>query len=160
MAARSDAGIVTTDLRGDAAASIDRPRITLPRIEAAAERIDPVFLHTPQWVCEPLGDELGCRVALKAETLNPLRSFKGRGADWLVQHVSTGDALICASAGNFGQAMAYACRARGVLLTVYAAEAANPLKIERMQAMGARVVLEGVDFDAAKEHARQQAGRT
>src|SRR5262245_61514322 len=126
-------------------------RITLERIEEAARRIDPVFLDTPQYVCEPLGDELGCRLALKVETLNPIRSFKGRGADWLVQHLSPGAALICASAGNFGQAMAYACRARSVSLTVYAAESANPLKIERMRAMGARVVLAGADFDAAKE---------
>lgn len=125
-------------------------RITLERIEAAGAAIDPVFLRTPQWVCEPLGDELGVRVALKAETLNPIRSFKGRGADWLVQNLPAGAALMCASAGNFGQAMAYACRARGVPLTVYAAETANPLKIARMRAMGATVVLAGDDFDAAK----------
>ena len=134
-------------------------RITLDRIEAAARAIDPVFLHTPQWVCEPLGEELGARVALKAETLNPIRSFKGRGADWLVRNLPPGAALMCASAGNFGQAMAYTCRARGVPLTVYAAEQANPLKIARMRAMGTRVVLAGEDFDAAKALARQQAAR-
>ena len=134
-------------------------RITLSRIEAAAAAIDPVFLHTPQWVCEPLSDVLGVRVALKAETLNPIRSFKGRGADWLVQNLPPGSSLMCASAGNFGQAMAYACRARGVPLTVYAAEAANPLKVERMRAMGATVVLAGEDFDAAKGLARAEAAR-
>jgi threonine dehydratase len=134
-------------------------RITLDRIEAAARAIDPVFLHTPQWVCEPLGDELGVRIALKAETINPIRSFKGRGADWLVQNLPPGATLMCASAGNFGQAMAYACRARGVPLTVYAAESANPLKIDRMRAMGAEVVLAGEDFDAAKAHAREHAAR-
>jgi threonine dehydratase len=134
-------------------------RITLKSIEAAARAIDPVFLHTPQWVCEPLAEELGARVALKAETLNPIRSFKGRGADWLVQNLPPGLALMCASAGNFGQAMAYACRARGVPLTVYAAEQANPLKIARMRAMGARVVLAGEDFDAAKALAREAAAR-
>src|SRR5215213_7981088 len=134
-------------------------RITVERIEAAAGAIDPVFLHTPQWVCEPLGEELGARVVLKAETLNPIRSFKGRGADWLVHKLPPGVALMCASAGNFGQAMAYACRARGVPLTVYAAEQANPLKIARMRAMGARVVLQGEDFDAAKALARQAATR-
>ena len=139
--------------------SIDERRITLERIEAAALAIDPVFRHTPQWVCEPLGEELGARVALKAETLNPIRSFKGRGAGWLVQNLPPGVALMCASAGNFGQAMAYACRARGVPLTVYAAEQANPLKIARMRAMGARVVLAGDDFDAAKALAREQAAR-
>ena len=135
------------------------PRITLERIEAAARVIDPVFLNTPQWVCEPLGEELGARVALKAETLNPIRSFKGRGADWLVHNLPVGVALLCASAGNFGQAMAYACRARDVPLTVYAAEQANPLKIARMRAMGARVVLAGEDFDAAKALARETAAR-
>ena len=134
-------------------------RITLERIEAAARAIDPVFLHTPQWVCESLSEELGVRVALKAETLNPIRSFKGRGADWLVHNLPPGLTLMYASAGNFGQAMAYACRSRGVPLTVYAAEQANPLKIARMRAMGARVVLAGADFDAAKALAREAAVR-
>ena len=119
-------------------AQTDR-RITLARIEAAAAAIDPVFLNTPQWVCEPLADDLGVRVVLKAEVLNPIRSFKGRGADWLVQNLPQGATIMCASAGNFGQAVAYACRARGVPLTVYAAESANPLKIARMRAMGADV---------------------
>jgi threonine dehydratase len=134
-------------------------RITLERIEAAARTIDPVFLHTPQWICEPLAQELGMRIVLKAETLNPIRSFKGRGADWLVQILPPGTALMCASAGNFGQAMAYACRARGVPLTVYAAETANRLKIDRMRAMSATVVLAGGDFDAAKALAKAEAAR-
>lgn len=134
-------------------------RITLERIEAAAAGIDPIFLNTPQWVCEPLSEELGVRVALKAEVLNPIRSFKGRGADWLVRQLTPGATLMCASAGNFGQAMAYACRGRGVPLTVFAAENANPLKLARMRSMGARVVLAGQDFDAAKAMAREEAAR-
>ena len=134
-------------------------RITLLRIEAAAASIDPVFRNSPQWVCEPLAEDLGVRVVLKAEVLNPIRSFKGRGADWLVQNLPAGAAIMCASAGNFGQAMAYACRARGVSLTVYAAETANPLKIARMRALGATVVLAGDDFDAAKAIGRAEAAR-
>jgi threonine dehydratase len=57
------------------APSASTRRITRERIEAAARAIDPVFLNTPQWVREPLGGELGLRIALKAETLNPIRSF-------------------------------------------------------------------------------------
>jgi threonine dehydratase len=68
-----------------------------------------------------------------------------------------GAVLVCASAGNFGQAMAYACRARGAHLIVFAAEQANPLKIERMRAFGAEVRLEGADFDSAKLAAKQFA---
>ena len=60
-------------------------------------------------------------------------------------------------AGNFGQAMAYACRARGVSLTVYAAEQANPLKIARMRALGPGRCSHGEDFDAAKLGARGRA---
>ena len=133
------------------------PRVTVERIEQAAGRIDRVFLHSPQFECEPLSAALGARLVLKVETLNPIRCFKGRGADWLVAQASNGSALVCASAGNFGQAMAYACRRRGIPLTVYAATTANPLKVARMHDLGATVVLHGADFDAAKHEARRAA---
>ncbi len=133
------------------------PRISLDRIDAASQTIDPVFLNTPQYECEPLSDILGVHVVNKVETLNPIRCFKGRGADLLVGKLEPETQVVCASAGNFGQAMAYACRKRGMGLTVYAAESANPLKIERMRALGAEVVLRGEDFDAAKLAARRAA---
>ena len=133
------------------------PRVTVERIEQAAGCIDPVFLHSPQFECEPLSAALGVRLVLKVETLNPIRCFKGRGADWLVAQASNGSALVCASAGNFGQAMAYACRRRRIPLTVYAATTANPLKVARMHDLGATVVLHGADFDAAKHEARRAA---
>ncbi len=125
-------------------------RITLDRILAAAAAIDPVFLNTPQFLNEPLSDVLGAQVTLKVETVNPIRSFKGRGATWLTANLTDRAPLMCASAGNFGQAMAYACRAADVPLTVYASVNANPLKIERMRALGATMVLAGEDFDGAK----------
>jgi threonine dehydratase len=65
--------------------------------------------------------------------------------------------IICASAGNFGQAMAYAARKRGIEVTVYAAKIANPLKIERMKSLGAKVVLHSDDFDTAKLEAKRVA---
>lgn len=135
-------------------------RLSLASIAAAAGGIDPVFTRSPQYDCEALSDSLGCSALLKFELLNPIRSFKGRGADWYVQQrLADGrsDALVCASAGNFGQALAYACRARGIALTVFAAENANPLKLERMRALGAQVRLHGIDFDSAKQAAREQA---
>lgn len=132
-------------------------RVTAARVAQAAGSIDPVFLRTAQYECEPLSEALGVRLVLKVETLNPIRSFKGRGADWLVGQAAAGAPLVCASAGNFGQAMAYACRRRGIPLTVYAATTANPLKLARMRALGATVVLHGGDFDAAKAEARRAA---
>lgn len=135
-------------------------RLSLERIEQAARIIDPIFLHSPQFVCEPLSDELGVRLLLKIETLNPLRSFKGRGADYCVSQLPADARLVCASAGNFGQAMAYACRKRGLALTIYASVNANPFKVERMRALGAKVVLYGEDFDAAKIEAKRFASQT
>ena len=135
-------------------------RLSLERIAAAPTIIDPVFLDSPQYLCEPLGAALGARLVLKVETLNPIRSFKGRGADLCVARLPSGEPVICASAGNFGQAMAYACRARGLTLTVYASVNANPLKVARMRDLGATVLLHGEDFDAAKTEAKRVAATT
>lgn len=135
--------------------------IDLDRIVEAAEVIDPVFRDSPQFVCEPLGARLGVTVILKVESINPIRSFKGRGTDYLLDRLGRQPAgFVCASAGNFGQGMAYAARKRGAPLTVFAALTANELKVERMRALGAEVVLEGVDFDAAKDAAVRHAERT
>lgn len=135
-------------------------RIALAAIEAALHTIDPVFLNTPQFVCEPLSAALGCTLTVKLETLNPIRSFKGRGASCFVAGLPAGEALVCASAGNFGQGLAYACRSRGLPLTVFASRHANLLKVERMSALGARVEIAGEDFDAAKGAARRYAADT
>ncbi len=56
-------------------------RLDLDRIRQARAVIDPVFLDSPQYDCAPLGDVLGCSITLKIETLNPVRSFKGRGTE-------------------------------------------------------------------------------
>lgn len=133
-------------------------RLSLERIRRASLAIDPVFLHSPQFDCEALSEALGCRLTLKVETLNPIRCFKGRGADFYLQQlVAEGDdtPLVCASAGNFGQAMAFACRSHARPLEVFASVHVNPVKAARMQALGATLHLAGTDFDAAKEAARR-----
>lgn len=134
-------------------------RLSLEHIEEASRAVDPVFLHTPQFHAESLSDALGCQLIVKVETLNPIRSFKGRGADYFFVHNPQVERVVCASAGNFGQGMAYAARKRGARLTVFASVNANPLKLERMRALGAELRLEGMDFDAAKQAAREYAAR-
>jgi threonine dehydratase len=132
-------------------------RLSVENIERAAREIDAVFTHTPQFNCEPLSSELGATLTLKLETLNPIRSFKGRGADFFMsetQHSLQDQQLVCATAGNFGQAMAYACRKRSRQLIIYSATNANPLKIDRMRSMGAEVRQEGDNFDGSKESAK------
>jgi threonine dehydratase len=139
-------------------AQTDGKRLSLERIEEAARYIDPVFLGSPQYEAETLGDELGLRVVCKVETANPIRSFKGRGTDYLLHRLEGEEGrLVCASAGNFGQGLAYAARKRNVPLTVFAARSANPTKVESMRRLGAEVHLEGADFDEAKAAARALA---
>ena len=129
-------------------------------IAEAARHIDPVFLNTPQFIADSLGAELGCRLTVKVETVNPIRSFKGRGAEYFVSTLAPDSAArVCASAGNFGQGMAWATRRRGLALDVFASTRANPLKVARMRALGATVRQEGDDFDAAKDAAREWAER-
>src|SRR5919202_2262023 len=134
-------------------------RLSLERIEEAARCIDLVFLGSPQYEADALGDELGMRLVCKVETENPIRSFKGRGTDYLLHRLGgEAERLVCASAGNFGQGLAYAARKRNVPLTVFAAHSANPAKVESMRRFGAEVRLEGEDFDEAKAAARALAG--
>src|SRR5579863_5395608 len=112
-----------------AVSGIDSLRLGLDRVRAAVGEIDPVFLDTPALACAPLGQALGCSVTLKVETLNPVRSFKGRGTETVaaVAHNAGASCVICASAGNLGQALAYSGARRGLQVTVVAARSANPL---------------------------------
>lgn len=134
--------------------------ISVDRIREAPTVIDPVFLHTPQFLSEPLSSRLRVSTVLKVETVNPIRSFKGRGAAFLLHQLNAqfdDRPLVCASAGNFGQGVAYACRWPRRRLTVFAAEQANPLQVKRIRELGADVMLQGDDFDQAKDAAKSYA---
>ena len=126
-------------------------RLSASRILEASKIINPIFLNSPQFIAERLGKKLGLKLTIKIETLNPIRSFKGRGADFFLSTLSPDiTEVVCASVGNFGQGMAYAAHAQGRNLTVFSGENANPLKIESMRAFGANVIQRGSDFEAAK----------
>lgn len=131
--------------------------LKLENIELAAKTIDPVFLNTPQFADDQLSAALGRRTIVKVETANPIRSFKGRGADFLLRTFDRKQTIVCASAGNFGQAVAYAGRARGIAVEVFVPTDANPLKIARMRSFGASVTSIGTDFDDSKQYARERA---
>jgi len=128
---------------------------TVEEIERAARGLDPVFAHSPVLQGTALDDAIGARVALKVETLNPIRSFKGRGAvTWMRKAGAGVPGVVCASAGNFGQGLAYAARAAGVPCHVFVGRTANVGKVDAMRALGARVEVGGDDYDAAIATAR------
>ena len=118
-----------------------------------------MFLETPALACAPLGRALGCSVTLKIETLNPVRSFKGRGTETVAAAARKQGAsrVVCASAGNLGQALAYSGSRRGLEVTVVAASTANPLKLRHIADFGASVRIEGEDIEDARVLAREIA---
>jgi threonine dehydratase len=134
----------------------DSSALSLQRIAEASVALPPEFARTPQYVVDGLGGA-GVQVAVKIETLNPIGSFKGRGTAELLRRERDPGPLVTASAGNFGQGLAYAARLRRRAVHVFAAATASPVKVRRMRQLGAEVHLEGDDFDAAKDHARRFA---
>jgi threonine dehydratase len=103
----------------------------------------------------------GGSIALKAENLQRTGSFKLRGALNKIATLEAGTrGVVTGSAGNHGQSLAYAARARGLEATIFMPERAALGKIAAAKEFGAEIVLEGgsVDhsIDVAREHAEQQ----
>jgi threonine dehydratase len=129
-------------------------RLSVAHIAEASAAIDPVFLNTPQFEATFLGAQLDCRLIVKVETLNPIGSFKARGAHFLASQLPGRPHLVCATAGNFGLGMAHAAGSRGMPITVFTSTGANPIKIERLRALGADVRTSGAEQSDARQAAR------
>ncbi len=132
-------------------------RLDTARIRAARTLIDPVFLDTPLYRCEALEPSLGCAVSIKLKTAYPVRSFRGRGTEMVTSLLAgSGNgsrAVVCASAGNLGQALAWSGRKRGLDVTVVASRFVPAAKLERIRALDAKLELVDGDFDLARERA-------
>ena len=115
--------------------------IELADIRAARERIAATILRTPL-IRLPLGPDYP-DIRLKLENLQPINAYKLRGAANAVAMLSEADrrrGVWTISAGNAGQGVAYAARAAGVPCTVVVIETAPLAKIERMKALGAKLI--------------------
>jgi threonine dehydratase len=115
--------------------------ITLADVEAARERIRGLVLRTPL-VRLDLGPD-GPDIRLKLENLQPTNAYKIRGAANAVAALTPGErarGVWTISAGNAGQGVAYAARAAGIPSAVVAIETAPQTKLDRMRALGARIV--------------------
>ena len=136
---------------------------TLADVEAARERLGGRARVTPVYGSETLSKLTGGRVWLKAENLQRTGSFKVRGA---VNKLTTlGEAertagVMAASAGNHGQAVAWAARELGIAATVFMPQDAPMAKVEATQSYGAETVLTGAMFDDAMAAATARAEET
>lgn len=124
--------------------------------EEAYRRLPAEFRDTP--LLQLSAPELnGLEVYCKVESLLPSGSFKVRGAMNFCAALPMGSSFVCASAGNFGSAMALAAKKFSHSLRVFVPQNANPIKIERIRQYAAVVTCIGNDFDEAKVAAKLYA---
>jgi threonine dehydratase len=125
---------------------------TLREIEAARERIAGIAQVTPIHHSETFSRLANQTVLLKAENLQRTGAFKIRGAVNRIAHLSEAEraaGVVAASAGNHGQALAWAAREAGVPATVFMPQDAPMAKVEATRNYGAEVVFAGASFDDA-----------
>jgi len=127
-------------------------------LQAAAAAISGVAVRTPTIASAELAQHAGGPVALKAECLQASGSFKVRGVLSKIATLPDGAAgLVTASAGNHGRAVADAARVKGVACDVYMPIDAPVSKVAAVEALGARVHLQGDSVEAALELALRAA---
>jgi threonine dehydratase len=133
---------------------LTRPSPYIERILKA--RVYDVAIESPLDPAPRLSRRLGNEVLLKREDLQPVFSFKLRGAYNKIAHLSEAAAargVICASAGNHAQGVALAARRRGVAALIVMPVTTPEIKVQAVADLGGEVVLHGDDYDAAYERA-------
>ena len=119
---------------------------------------------TPLLKANVLSDLLNSDIWLKREDCTPVKSFKLRGALSVLADLADSDKsvkkIVAASAGNYGLAIAEACKRNNVESIIFVPEDANISKIERIKLTGSEVIKTGRDFDDAKLNAKKYAEDT
>jgi threonine dehydratase len=121
-------------------------------------RVYDVAVESPLDLAPRLSERLGNRVLLKREDLQPVFSFKLRGAYNKLFHLlqqQKVEGVIAASAGNHAQGVALAARELGVRAVIVMPETTPLIKVEAVRALGGKTVLRGDTYDDAYAHARK-----
>ena len=117
-----------------------------------------VAVKSPLERADNLSGRLGNDIWLKREDLQPVFSFKLRGAYNKLAALDEGrlaNGVICSSAGNHAQGVALAARRRGVKAVIVMPVTTPSIKVDAVRALGGDVVLHGDNYDEAYAHARQ-----
>lgn len=120
-----------------------------------------VIVRTPLQLDAVLSAKYGCNVYLKREDLQIVRSFKIRGAYNMIRSLSDEDrakGIVCASAGNHAQGVAYSCKALGIKGKIFMPSTTPNQKIKQVRRFGGEfveVILKGDTFDDAYDEALQ-----
>lgn len=123
-------------------------------------RVYDVAIESPLEEAPRLSRRLGNQVLLKREDLQPVFSFKLRGAYNRIAHLSDAAAkrgVVCASAGNHAQGVALAARRRGIAAAIVMPRTTPQIKVQAVIDLGGEVVLHGDDYDTALDRALELA---
>ncbi|KAA0876183.1 threonine ammonia-lyase, biosynthetic [Nitrincola tapanii] len=121
-------------------------------------RVYDVAIETPLHEAPSLSTRLGNRILLKREDMQPVFSFKLRGAYNRMAQLNDEEkatGVITASAGNHAQGLAMSAKAMGVKATIVMPKTTPDIKVNSVKARGGRVVLHGDTFDEAQAHAKK-----
>ena len=122
-------------------------------VKTAKENLQGVAAHTPCSFSFNLSDRFGADIFLKREDLQQVRSYKIRGAYNKISSLSEDEkkrGIVCASAGNHAQGVAYSCKLLNIQGTIYMPATTPKQKVKQVQLFGKdmiNVVLDGDTFD-------------
>lgn len=137
--------------------------VTEEDVEKAYEVLKSVVKHTPLEYDFYLSEKYHCNVYLKREDLQRVRSFKLRGAFYAISRLSAeqlAKGVVCASAGNHAQGVAYTCKRMTVPATIFMPTTTPQQKVSQVKFFGGsnvEVVLVGDTFDASATAAKEYA---
>ncbi len=146
--------------------SVQSPRISLEEIVQAQMHLKDVIVRTPLQYNRVLSERYECNVLLKREDLQVVRSFKIRGAYHLIRSLSQESlqkGVVCASAGNHAQGVAYSCQALGIPGKIYMPSTTPRQKVKQVSFFGGsevEVILTGDTFDDAYAAAIEESERS
>ena len=115
---------------------------------------------TPLSSLNKLSARLGCQVFLKREDMQPVHSFKLRGAYNKISQLTADEChrgVVCASAGNHAQGVAMSAAALGISAVIVMPETTPDIKVDAVRRLGGEVVLYGQAFDQANTYAQELA---
>ncbi len=133
--------------------------VTAQSIEDAADRLAGVIIETPLQFNRRLSEATGAQVWIKREDLQPVRSYKLRGAYNLISQLNAAEraaGVVCASAGNHGQGVAFACAKLGIEAKVVVPSTTPRQKRQRMRQLGegwVELIVHGETYDEAAARA-------
>ncbi|MCI1904572.1 MAG: threonine ammonia-lyase IlvA [Enterococcaceae bacterium] len=137
--------------------------VTEKEVLDAYKALEGAVNHTPLQFDRYLSEAYGCKVYLKREDLQKVRSFKLRGAYYAIKNTPPAllkNGVVCASAGNHAQGVAYTCQEMKIFATIFMPTTTPQQKITQVKFFGGafvKIVLTGDTFDASAGEAKMFA---